>query len=490
MAVTADRIETAPPRLSWSTCFWFGLGTNGTSTLIGVTGIFLLFYMTTMLGIDAALAGGLIFVVKMYDLVIDPFLGHLSDRTRSRLGRRRPYLFVGAFVAGLSCYLMFAVPPIEGQGPLLLYYGAMLLLFATGYSIFSVPYLSMPAEMTTDYHERTRLMSFRTFFGAVGLLFGTAIAPVIVGLASPKQVQGAVAAVVLRPTDPALDCVMGTAAEQRAGGTLEGYAVMGAVLGVVVFLSMLLCFFGTARAPFAQRTEANEGGMLAQIRMTLRNRPFVLLVTGKILQLTGVTAFSASLAFFAQYVVQMTGAQLGMFFGLFSLGTMLSIPGWLVAAKRFGKKHTYIAAVVLFICFDLGLFAAGKGTVGLVLALGLLIGISGGGLILLGVSMLPDTIEYDFRTTGVRREGVYAGVWSTIETASAGVATLLTGLLLSSSGFIKTSAGQMACQPQSAVDAIAIAVAVTPAALMAISLLFLTRYDLTQERLAALRASV
>jgi glycoside/pentoside/hexuronide:cation symporter, GPH family len=486
MAVTADRIETAPPRLSWATCFWFGLGTNGTSTLIGVTGIFLLFYMTTMLGIDAAVAGGLIFAVKMYDLVIHPVLGHLSDRTQSRLGRRRPYLFVGAFMAGLSCYTMFAVPRIENEVALLAYYSAMLLLFATGYSIFSVPYLSMPAEMTTDYHERTRLMSFRTLFGAVGLLFGTAIAPLIVGLASPKAAAGAAAAVVLRPDDPTVACVMGTAAEQRAGGTFEGYAVMGAVLGLIVFASMMLCFFGTARAPFAQRTESSAG-LLAQIRVTLRNRPFVLLVTGKILQLTGVTAFSASLAFFAQYVVQMTGAQLGMFFGLFSLGTMLSIPAWVAAARRFGKKHSYVVAVSLFICFDLCLLAAGKGTVGLVLGLGFMIGVSGGGLILLGVSMLPDTIEYDFRTTGVRREGVYAGVWSTIETASAGVATLLTGLLLSGSGFIKTTAGQMACQPQSAVDAIALAVAVTPAVLMAISLLFLTRYDLTQERLAALR---
>jgi glycoside/pentoside/hexuronide:cation symporter, GPH family len=483
----------APPRaserLSLGLCLGFGLGTNGSATLMGVTGIFLLFFMTTVLGISPAVAGTLIFVSKIYDLLTDPLMGHLSDRTATRIGRRRPYLALGAVLCGGSLYLLFSVPAIDNQTLLLAWYTVLLLLYATSYTVFTVPYLSMPAEMTADYHERTRLMSFRTLFGSTGLLIGTAVAPILVaiGSAAGAGAEAMVAAEILRPADPAADCVMSSLEGGQVAGTREGFSYMAAVLGVVVFASMFLSFLGTRGAHFTERS-AQPQGFLSQVLTTLANRPFVLLVATKMLQLTGVTAFSASLAFFAQYVVQMTGAQLGMFFGLFSLGTILSLPAWLRYARATGKKQAFITATLMFIAFDLALLGAAAGGLGLVLALAFLIGLSAGGLIMLGVSMLPDTIEYDFHRTGQKREGIYAGVWSTIEKGSAAFATLLLGLLLSASGFIETSAGQVACQPRSAVTTIQFGVALLPATMMALSLFFLTRYDLTRERLEALAA--
>lgn len=136
-----------------------------------------------------------------------------------------------------------------------------------------------------------------------------------------------------------------------------------------------------------------------------------------------------------------------------------------------------------FVVLDLALLAVGEGDIGLMLAFGFLIGVSSGGLILLGVSMLQDTIDYDHHLTGQRREGIYAGVWSTIEKGSAAVATLFAGAILSSAGYLETRAGEIACQPYSALTAIQIDVAVVPAAVMLLSLLFLLRYDLTRERL-------
>lgn len=474
-------------RLPLGLCLGFGLGTNGSATLMGVTGIFLLFFMTTVLGISPAVAGTLIFLSKIYDLLTDPLMGYLSDRTATRIGRRRPYLALGAVLCGLSLYLLFSVPAMDNQGALLAWYTVLLLLYATSYTVFTVPYLSMPAEMTADYHERTRLMSFRTLFGSTGLLIGTAVAPVLVSLGSAGGAEAMAAAEILRPADPAADCVMSSLEGGQVAGTAEGFRYMGAVLGVVVFASMFMSFLGTRRAHFTERS-ATPQRFLSQVRTTLANRPFVLLVATKMLQLTGVTAFSASLAFFAQYVVQMNGAQLGMFFGLFSLGTILSLPAWLRYARAAGKKPAFITATLMFIAFDLALLGATVGGLPLVLTLGFLIGLSAGGLIMLGVSMLPDTIEYDFHLTGQKREGIYAGVWSTIEKGSAAFATLLLGLLLSAAGFIETMAGQVACQPRSAVSTIQFGVALLPAAMMALSLLFLTRYDLTRERLEALAA--
>lgn len=479
-------VDPTSSRLPLSLCLAFGVGTNGTSTLIGVTGIYLLFFMTTMLGIEPAIAGALIFISKIYDLVTDPLMGYVSDRTQSKIGRRRPYLLLGAIVSAASAYLMFKVPVFESATALMWYYGAILILFAMGYSLFAVPYLSMPAEMTSDYHDRTRLMSFRTLFGSTGLLIGTAIAPILVSAGGGAAASSAAAPTVLRPADGA-DCIMPPTIAGQVAGSLEGYALMGAVMALIVFASMALCFFGTRSAKFSVRDEAPTS-FIQQLRFTLRNRPFMLLVATKTLQLTGVTAFSAGLAFYAQYVVQLTGAQLGMFFGLFSLGTILSLPAWVWFTRRVSKKPAYFAAVVMFVLFDLCLLLPGQGDIGLMLGIGFMIGVSGGGLILLGVSMLPDTIDYDFHMTGQRREGIYAGMWSTIEKGSAAIATLFAGAVLSWAGYLKTRAGEVACQPQSALDAIAFNVAILPAAAMLLSLLFLARYDLTRERLAEMAA--
>jgi GPH family glycoside/pentoside/hexuronide:cation symporter len=139
----------------------------------------------------------------------------------------------------------------------------------------------------------------------------------------------------------------------------------------------------------------------------------------------------------------------------------------------------------MFAAFDLSLLGAMQAGLNLVLTVGFLIGLSAGGLIMLGVSMLPDTIEYDYHLTGQKREGVYAGVWSTIEKGSAAIATLLTGIILSLAGFIETTVGQTACQPLSAVSAVVFNVALLPAGLMLLSLLILSRYDLTREKLEA-----
>lgn len=486
------QVLAAGGRLSTWTCFWFGLGTNGTATMVGVTGILLLFYMTTMLGIDPSVAGLLLFLSKIYDLVTDPVMGHISDRTRTAIGRRRPFLLLGAPLSALAIHLMFAGGVSDSNTATLAYMIFILLLYATGYTVFAVPYLSMPAEMTTDYHERTRIMSFRTLFSSVGLLIGTAIAPILiaVGADGTRAVtgDGQAPAEILYPPAGAADCVLG--AEQAAGpiNSVEGFAFMGAVLAAIVFVSMVVCFLGTARAPFT--SERGESmGFLPQVRVTLKNRPFVLLVGTKTLQLTGVTFFSLSLTFLAQYVLQVTPTQLGIFFGMFSLGTMLSLPFWVRLARRLGKKETYYAAIAVFVAGDLGLLAGHPDAINLVFALGFLIGIAAGGLILLGVSMLPDVMEYDLLVTGQRREGVYAGVWSTIEKGSAAVASLIAGVLLSAAGFIETTANEVACQPRAAIEVIRWSAAVVPAALMAVSLFFLTRYDLTRDKLAELAAA-
>lgn len=159
-------------KLGWAT------GAHGTSTMTGVLATYLLNYMTDVLGIAAFLAGSIIFAARMYDLVTDPLMGYISDRTQSRWGRRRPHLLLGAIVCFIAFVALFNVPDITGEIGMAAYATFLLILFTTAYTIFNVPYLAMPAEMTDSYNERTSMMGYRVVFfttANLGLFLGGAL---------------------------------------------------------------------------------------------------------------------------------------------------------------------------------------------------------------------------------------------------------------------------------------------------------------------------
>src|SRR5690606_27166272 len=127
-------------------------------------------YMTTVLGMEPALAGLSIMIAKFWVVAADPLSGILSDRTQTRWGRRRPFILAGGLVAALSFILMFLAPVFERQLALFTYMTVIYLVLNTGYSMFSVPYLTMASEMSDDPQERTKLLSFRSACLAIGLI--------------------------------------------------------------------------------------------------------------------------------------------------------------------------------------------------------------------------------------------------------------------------------------------------------------------------------
>ena len=166
------------------------------------------------MGIAAATAGGLLFIAKLWDIFSNPLMGWLSDRTESRWGRRRPYLLLGGIVSGLAMTIFFssALTPIAHSSVLIVLTLAMV---GTGYTIFNVPYMAMPSELSDDYRERTRMMSWRVTFIGIATLIG----------ASAQKV-----------------------AELLGEGAI-GYARMGVLYGALTMVFMAWPFFGTARAP-------------------------------------------------------------------------------------------------------------------------------------------------------------------------------------------------------------------------------------------------
>ena len=459
-----SKVESTAPDgaggLPFSLRLSFGIGSLGQATILNSTSVLLLFFMTNLLGIRPSVGGALLFVSKLVDVLSNPMIGMLSDRTRTRIGRRRPYLLGGGVLMCLSFIFVFTVPQSGSElftaGYLLL----MMILLSLSYATFTVPYLAVAAEATRTYDERTSIMAYRVVFILLGTLIGTTVAPAI---ATPESV-----------------------------GTRETFASMALVLGAIILAASLWCFWGTRRATFFN-PDADSPGIIKQVSIAFANRPFVTLASAKLLQLIGVASVITCALYLTRYVLDISGIRVALFFLTMTVSSTLAVPLWWWTARKVGKKAAYISAVVTYALTALTWLAAGPVVteldMGLVYARAVLLGISSGGLILLGVSMLPDTIEFDRLNSGARREGVFTGLWSAVEKGATAIGGLLIGVVLDVMGFVK-STGELVPQPDSAITGIIIGSAVLPAAFMLASLPLLFRYPLSQQSLAALESKV
>ena len=315
-----------PARLSWPLRLGWGIGSLGSTTLINGVSFLALFFFTQVLGLSPALAGTLLFVTKLYDIATDPLMGIVSDRYNTRWGRRRPFMLAAAFVSAAAFLMLFNVP-VQTASATVIWVSAALLLYATGYTLFNIPYLAMPAEMTSDYHERSRLTSFRVAFASLGILAGGALAPALVTL---------------------------------FGDGREGYAAMAWVLATVIGLSMLACVAGTRNAHSTQHVQptTHTGSQLA---LAFGNRPFVLLIAAKFLHMGGVAIVNTVLLFLITLVLQLETGAAALLFGTATAATIASMPAWLWCSRRFGKRNSYFIGIAIYLPVLLSWLAAAPG---------------------------------------------------------------------------------------------------------------------------------
>jgi GPH family glycoside/pentoside/hexuronide:cation symporter len=417
------------PRLTTLACAGWGVGSLGSSLMFSATGVLLLRFLVDYVGIAAAVAGLLISLAKIYDAIADPFIGVVSDRTRSRWGRRRPYLLWGGLLSAISFVAIFQLGALAGSPWTVPVAFAVLLLNATGYALFNVPYLAMPAEMTGDYHERTRLMSFRVAAVAAGQLFASSVGPLLI---------------------------------VAFGGGLRGHASAAWFLGAIIALASLACFRGTRGAPLVASTPATAG-LRGQVGAALSNRPFLLLLGVKLTYLFGLSVYFAVLSFLFTWVMKMSYSYLSLYFLLQGSGLLLSQPLWVRFTRRVGKKHAYYAASALYCVALASWLLAGEGEPGWAIVLrGAVAGVAGGGLLLVAQSMLPDTMEHDFRLTGERREGLLAGIYTTVEKVSFSIGPALLGFILAAAGYLASATTENVVQPSTARTAIYFCATILP----------------------------
>ena len=281
MATTlADPPEQARVgQLSRGAMIAWGIGTLGPVTVLTATNALLLRFLTDHYGLAAGLAASLIALSKFYDAFADVAMGLVSDRTRSRWGRRRPYLIGGAVLLAISLLALFAPPAFASGNARIVYMALVLMFYATAYTVFNVPYMAMPGEMTRTYHERTELMRWRVY--AVGL------AIIIASALGPKLLQ-------------------------YFGGDEAAYAKMALVFVPVVIAAGVVAFYGTANTPSTQRVETNHS-FVEQLRSAAGNRPFIVLIAVKFITLMSLGVQSI-FPFFFQRILAVPDGVLGTYF--------------------------------------------------------------------------------------------------------------------------------------------------------------------------------
>ncbi len=385
----------------------FGVCDLGGNLFFTIMGFYLLYFFTNQAGLHPGLAGAALLVGKFWDAVTDPLVGGLSDRTVSRWGRRRPWMFAGAFLLFGAMLLQFSPPAGAGQGALFLWAAGVYCLLCTAYTFVNVPYGAMTPELTEDYHERTVLNGYRQVSAITGTFIGAAAVMPIVGAFQ----------------DP---------------GT--GWLVMAAVMGGIMLATALVTVFtvperGAARA-------AASGGILASYRDVLRQKPFLLVLIPWALHISGITVVQGSLVYYFQYIHGDREAFQAALMILL-VCAMAAIPAWVRLSGRIGKRNAYNLGMGIFAAAMIAFFLlGGRGGPGAAFLLMVPAGAGFGAQYAMPFAILPDVVEYDLAENGRRREGVYYGLWTFVSKLGQAFAAAMTGWVLASAGYAPEAAAQ------------------------------------------------
>ncbi len=448
---TINKQKTTNPKLPFRLKVGYGIGDIGCNIFIVTCGLFLLFFLTNVLGVDPALAGLALLFPKLWDVVSDPIMGGISDVTRSRMGRRRPYLLAASLPFGIVFVILFVAPHYASGVSKALHVGLIFALGCTVFTVFNVPYSSMVAEMSDDYNERMSITSFRMIGSSIGVLLAG-------GLAMPLVDIG--------------------------GGGEAGFRFMGLVFGVAVSVFCLICFRAT-RTARALPASDKMPPMGEQVKIAFRNTPFKRLMMMYVFQSLSMGVLMAGLIYYVKYVMGLPETAMGIIFPILIVTSILFIPVWVTIGVKLGKIKSYKIGLCILSIMLFSLFFTQRSQLYLFYVQIFLLGIGFSTFQLFPFSMLPDTIEFDELQSGMRREGIFSGIWSCGQKTAYSVGPGIVGFALSLSGFTPD-----AVQPESVETGIRIVFCIFTAAMILLSLIPFIAYDLDEEKFERIKQMI
>lgn len=423
----------------------YGSGDLGFSLTNTIRNVYLALFLTDVVGVAPAVAAGAFFVGSTWDYINDPIIGYVSDRTRSRWGRRRPFLLFGALPFAAAFCLLWWRPPLDGGLALGIYYAAAFALFDTAATFVYMPYYALTPELTDDYDERTALTSTRMFFSILGGLLAFTIPLWIVGGFQPDHAQRVL--------------------------------LMGAIFAVVSALPLLLVFRETRERPEFMAMPPGPS-LRHAISTTWRNRPFVFGLGLFLFNGVTMSILEVVLLYYIKYVV-LHEAQSDTIMATIFVVAMIALPLWEWISRRLNKRWAYICgisflAVVLLLLSSL----TPETDFRLIMFLSVLAGIGVSAMHVLPWAILPDAIEHGELQNGERQEGMFYSQITLAQKVASSIAVPLVLLVLQSSGYVANSS----TQPPSAVAGIRFVSGPVPAITICLGILFTLLYPLGREK--------
>ncbi len=373
----------------------YGICDLGGNLFFTIMGFYLLFFLTDTIKLSAGLAGIALLIGKLWDGITDPAVGYLSDRTVTKWGRRRPYIFIGSFLLFIFMILMFTNPGSKDQVFLFIWASVIYSLLCTAYTLVNIPYGALTPELTEDFNERTVLNGYRMIFAATGTLLGAVLVPFILS---------------------------------AFGDGNTAWTIMGGIMGGVMAGTALVTFFTVKENPRIEKIEHKN--IIKSYLEVLKLKPFLLALFPWALHITGVTVIQGAVIYYFTYIYEDAGAfQIAL--AILILSSMLFIPVWVRISAKIGKKMSYNIGMLIFAFSVLMFFFFGE-ILGVKFAFAVMFiaGIGFATQYVMPYSIIPDVIEYDYAENGVKREGIFYGLWTLVSKIGQAFALAFVGWIL------------------------------------------------------------
>jgi glycoside/pentoside/hexuronide:cation symporter, GPH family len=439
----------------------WGLADMGVVVFVVVKQLLVMAFLTSVLGVPVGLAGAVTTLVLIFDVLTDPVVGYLSDRTDSRWGRRAPWMVVGAVIMAAGMIGLFAAPgglglpdagltdagqtvaTLSAADPWasILWVAGFFGLATIGFTMVAIPYGAMAGEITQDPAERSALTAWRMGFASVGILVGGALIP---GLAASF-----------------------------------GYAAAAIAVSPLIVGSIWLSVWLTRAAPRVAAPSAL--GPRAMARLVIGNRPFVVLVGLYGVMTFAIALITAGLPFAALYLITDPGdtllsgaaralSTLSLLFAAFVVGSILSQAVWVVVSRLVGKIAALIVGLILYIGLLYALYTQLPAVdVTLIAAMFVAAGMTNGAYQQIPWAIYPDLMDETRTASGETIEGAFSALWLFGQKVANALAPLLLGAILALWGWQETTAGQTA-QTDAALQALRVSITLVPAGILGLSI--------------------
>lgn len=420
----------------------WGLTDMGIVVFVVVKQLLILTYLTAFLGVPVGIAGFVTTAVLIFDMITDPLIGYLSDRTQSRYGRRAPWMFIGVLVMSAGMVGLFSVPAGMAMSANLTWVVAFFGLATVGFTMVAIPYGAQSGEITQDPKERSAMTGWRMAFASIGILIGGAVIP---GLAGSM-----------------------------------GYAMAALAVTPLMVGAVWLSLWSTRKAPRNEAAaQVNLAGMFG---LVFANKAFMVLVVLYGVMTLAIAMITAGLPFAALYLIVDSGdtmlsgaaaalSTLSLMFAAFVIGSILSQAVWVLLSNRLGKVGALIIGLSLYVVLLYALNTQLPSVnVTAIAGMFVLAGMTNGAYQQIPWAMYPDLMDVTRRTSGVAIEGAFSAVWLFGQKLANAAAPAVLGLTLAAAGWQETTGG-VVTQSEGAMAALLNAITLIPAVILIVAVI-------------------